>query len=75
MKTLERVAADALELPKDQRFTLAHRVLSSLEPASDASVEAAWDGEIRERIRRYDAGQALTVSGAEVFAELDERLG
>ncbi len=75
MKSLETVVADALELPKDQRFTLAHRILSSLEPEPDASVETAWDNEIRERIRRYDAGQTAAISGVEVFAELDRRLG
>ncbi|MGO8679013.1 MAG: addiction module protein [Limisphaerales bacterium] len=74
MKSLETVAADALELPKDQRFTLALRILSSVEPEPDAAVEAAWDTEIRERIRRYDAGQTPTVSGVEVFAGLDGRL-
>jgi DUF1009 family protein len=74
MKSLETIAADALQLPKDQRFTLAHRILSSVEPEPDAEAEAAWDAEIRERIRRYDAGQTVAVSGVVVFAELDRRL-
>jgi hypothetical protein len=74
MKTLENIAAEALLLPKDQRFTLAHRILSSVEPELEAGAEAAWDMEIRERIRKYDAGQTLGVAGQEVFAELDKRL-
>jgi hypothetical protein len=71
MKSLENTASEALPLPKDQRFTLAHRILSSVEP----EVEGAWDVEIRERLKRYDAGQMVGVPGREVFAELDKKLG
>ncbi|HXP61797.1 MAG TPA: addiction module protein [Dongiaceae bacterium] len=74
MKSLEDVAADALLLPEDQRFALALRILSSVEPKADAGVEAAWDAEIRERIRRFDSGGTIAVAGHEVFAELDRRL-
>jgi hypothetical protein len=45
-----------------------------VEPEGDANVEAAWDLEIRERIGMYDAGRTVSVSGQEVFAELDKRL-
>ena len=74
MKSLEHIASEALLLPKDQRFTLAHRILASVEPEMDAGVEAAWDSEIRERIEKYDADRTVAVSGQEVFAELDKKL-
>ena len=74
MKSLDTIASEALLLPKDQRLTLAHRILASVEPEMPADVEAAWDLEIRERISRYDAGRTVAVSGQEVFAELDKRL-
>jgi hypothetical protein len=74
MKSMETIASEALLLPKDQRFTLAHRILASVEPERDADAEAVWDLEIRERIRRYDAGRTVGISGKEVFAELDKRL-
>ena len=74
MKSLENIASEALLLSEDQRFTLAHRILSSVEPELEAQVEAAWDMEIRERIRKYDAGQTTGFSGQEVFAELDKKL-
>ena len=74
MKSMETITLEALLLPKDQRFTLAHRILASVEPEPDAAVEAAWDLEIRERIRRYDACRTVGVSGQEVLAELDNRL-
>ena len=72
--SLEDIASDALQLPKDQRLTLAHRILASLEPGPDAGSEAAWDGEIRERIRKYDAGRTSGIRGSTVFLELDKRL-
>jgi len=74
MKSLENIASEALLLPKDQRFTLAHRILSSVEPEVEAEVQSAWDLEIRERIKRYDAGKTEGVPGREVFAELDKKL-
>ncbi len=73
--TLKQVVSEAMQLPVDQRLTLAHRLLSSVEPAVNPEVEAAWDAEIRERIRRYDAGETTAIPAAEVFKELDRRLG
>ena len=32
MKSLEHIASEALLLPRDRRFTLAHRILASVEP-------------------------------------------
>jgi putative addiction module component (TIGR02574 family) len=74
MKSLEDIESEALLLPRDQRFTLAHRILSSIEPDMKAEAEAVWDMEIRERIRKYDAGLTSGVPGQEVFAELDKKL-
>jgi hypothetical protein len=74
VKSFENIASEALLLPEDQRFTLAHRILSSVEPEMEAQVEAAWDMEIRERIKMYDTGQTAGFSGQEVFAELDKKL-
>ena len=74
MKSLGDFASEALLLPADQRFTLARCILSSVESEMEAQVEAAWDLEIRERIRKYDAGQTAAFYGQEVFADLDEKL-
>lgn len=74
MKSLENIASEAMLLPKDQRFALAHRILSSVEPETKTEVESAWDTEIRERIKKYDVGLTMGVSGREVFAELDKKL-
>jgi putative addiction module component (TIGR02574 family) len=72
--SVETIIAEAVRLPADQRLTLAHRILSSIEPDVSHEAESAWDSEIRERIARYDAGATKGVPASEVFAELDRRL-
>jgi putative addiction module component (TIGR02574 family) len=74
MKSLEAIASEALLLPEDQRFNLARRILSSVEPETEAEAEVAWDMEIRERIKKYDAGLTSGIPGQEVFSELDKKL-
>lgn len=73
-ESVEAIVAEAMELPPDQRLTLAHRILSSVEPMVAPEIEAAWDNEIRDRIARYDAGGARSIPATEVFSKLDRRL-
>ena len=70
---LDIVASEALQLPEDQRLALASRILSSVEPAANA--DAAWDMEIRERIRRYDTGETRAIPAIQVFEDLDKQFG
>jgi len=63
-----------MQLPPDQRLTLAHRILSSVEPLASAEIDVAWDTEIRERIARFAAGSVRGIPATEVFAEVDRRL-
>ena len=74
IQSIDDLTQGAIQLPPDQRFTLARRILASVEPPSDGGVDAAWEVEIRERIRRYDTGETDGIPGAEVFAEIDCRL-
>jgi putative addiction module component (TIGR02574 family) len=72
--SVETIAAEAAQLPPDQRLTLAHKILSSVEPEPSAETEEAWDREIRARIAKYDRGGVRAIPAAEVFEELDRRL-
>lgn len=72
--SIETLASEAMQLPPDQRLTLAHRLLSSVEPPASTEVDTAWDTEIRDRIARFDAGGVGSLPAAEVFAEVDRRL-
>ncbi len=72
--TLDTVISEAFQLSESQRFTLAYQVLSSVEPISTHEVETAWDVEICERIRKFDAGETKSIPASHVFKELDQRL-
>ena len=68
--------ARALELPRDERASLAHDLLESLdEPLEDpADVEAAWLAEVQRRMREIADGSADLVDWDEVRAEALARL-
>src|SRR4051812_1625683 len=66
-ESVETLAEEAMQLPPDQRLTLAHKILSSVEPAASPDLEAVWDTEIRARIARYDGGETRGISASEVF--------
>ena len=74
IQTIDALAQGGIELPPDQRFALAQRILASVEPAEAAGIDDAWTVEIHERIRKYDSGETTGIPGAEVFAEIDRRL-
>jgi putative addiction module component (TIGR02574 family) len=74
IQTIDALAQGAIELPPEQRFTLAQRILASIEPSGDEGVDRAWASEIRERMRRYDSGETKGTPGAEVFSDVDRRL-
>jgi len=70
----DELETEALRLPEDQRVSLAHRLLTSLEPPVSEAIVSAWDTEIRERIAAYDRGEIEAIPAADVFAKLDQRL-
>jgi putative addiction module component (TIGR02574 family) len=76
-KPLDRIEAEALELPPQERARLAHRLLDSLEAPEvedPAEVERAWKAEIERRVAIYDAGKAELVPGEQVLREARDRL-
>jgi putative addiction module component (TIGR02574 family) len=56
----------ALALPEGERMALIRVLIESLDDATDADVERAWDEEISRRIADLDSGRARTVSWQEV---------
>ena len=72
---MDDLARGAIELPPDQRMALAQRILASVDAPGIGKSDSAWTVEIQERMRRYDAGETKGIAGAEVFAEIDRRLG
>jgi putative addiction module component (TIGR02574 family) len=74
IQTIDDLAQIAAELPLDQRYTLAQRILASVEPAREIDLDHAWTAEIRQRIMRFDAGETAGIPAMEVFAEIERSL-
>ncbi len=51
---LERLEAQALQLPVEARAALAQRLLASLE--QDVEIEEAWAAEVERRIAEVESG-------------------
>ena len=70
----EEVRQIAQELPEDQRIQLANSLWESVDveesDATEAEIDAEWDGEIVRRVAEIKAGTAVTYSLDEVAAEL-----
>ena len=77
IRPLSEVARDAIELPQEQRLTLARILIDCSDGPSDPSpdVEAAWEVEISRRIRTIDSGETQGIPLDEVLQELDSRFG
>jgi len=73
MSSLNQILQEASHLPEDQRFTLAHRLLTIGEPPLSESVKHVWDVEIQDRIARYDRGEIQSRQAGEVLSELDRQ--
>ena len=56
-----------MDLPPRQKLALAEFLLESAEAAADPEAEAAWDSEIRDRIRAIDEGRVAGVPYEEVM--------
>jgi putative addiction module component (TIGR02574 family) len=73
-KALEEVAKEAMDLPPRQRLALAEFLLESADGAADPEAEAAWDSEIRDRIRAIDEGRVTGVAYEDVMRAAERRL-
>jgi len=70
MRNLKEVFEKAVQLPERDRATLAGLLIETLDPASEADVEAAWSEEIRRRVAEVDAGTVELIPWEEVRAGL-----
>jgi putative addiction module component (TIGR02574 family) len=73
-KPLEELTKAALDLPPHERLALASFLLETAGVASDPEAEAAWDSEIRDRIRALDEGRVTGIPYEEVMREAERRL-
>ena len=60
MRDAEKLLAEVLELPPQDRADVAARILESLEEVPDADVDEAWALELERRSRAVDSGEVVT---------------
>jgi putative addiction module component (TIGR02574 family) len=60
MRDPEKLLADVLELPPQERADIAARILESLEEVSDTDVDEAWAAELERRAQAVDSGEVVT---------------
>ena len=67
---LKQLFRDALELPDNERATLAGLLIESLEGPEDPDVESAWAAEAERRWQEIESGAVETIPWKEVNAKL-----
>ena len=72
--TLEQVTKDAMDLAPRQKLALAEFLLESADTATDPEAEAAWDSEVRDRIRAIDEGRVTGIAYEDVMRAAEQRL-
>ena len=74
-KTLEAITQDVLELPRSQRLALARIIFDLDDGPADPGADAAWDAEIRARLKAYDEGRTETMPYETLREEMERRFG
>lgn len=69
VNALEGITQEALRLTSQQRLALAGFLLELEEPNGDATVDSAWEEEIRARIQAIDDGTAVEIPYEAVMRE------
>jgi len=69
----EKIYAEALGLPSDERSGLINKLLESITPAM-RSIQDAWIQEAEKRPAEYKAGSIEAVPSEEVFSKIHTRL-
>jgi len=69
-RNLKEVFQEAVQLPERDRAALAGLLIETLDPVSEADVEAAWSEEIKRRLAEIDAGKVELIPWEDVRAEL-----
>ncbi len=64
---LEEITEKARALSRQERLTLANRLLSDDEDSDAPEIEAAWEDEILARIKAIDDGTAIGIPYEEVI--------
>jgi putative addiction module component (TIGR02574 family) len=64
-QTAQKLLADALQLPSEDRGELISLLIESLDVGSDTDADAAWSDEIARRLKQIDDGQVEMIDWSE----------
>ena len=70
----EKIAAEALTLPKNERAFVARELIVSLDSEADIDAEAAWNEVIDRRSREIAEGKVCCRPAAEVVHHIRSKL-
>ena len=73
-ETLTELEQKAAQLPPEERAQLALFLIRSLEPWDEGDIEEAWRIEAEARWAEIKRGEAKTVPGSEVLADVRHSL-
>lgn len=71
---IEKLASEALLLPREKRALLAEKLLESLDFEEPFSLSPEWQKEITQRCSDLDDGKSALAGAEEVLKEARERL-
>jgi putative addiction module component (TIGR02574 family) len=71
---LQRIEAEALSLPPEEREALAGTLLESLEGGRLNEVDAAWIEEVERREEAVRRGEMKLIPAEKVFSDLRRKL-
>ena len=70
---IEEITKEVVDLPRHQRLALIRLLLDLDRPGSGEEIDAAWDKEIRARVKAVDEGRVAGVPYDQIKKEMAER--
>jgi putative addiction module component (TIGR02574 family) len=71
--SIEEITKEIVDLPRHQRLALVRLLLDLDRPGSGEEIDAAWDEEIRARVKAVDEGRVTGVPYDQIKKEMAER--
>lgn len=66
----KQILSEALQMPTEDRASMAQRLIASLDDVTDEGVEIAWQQEVNRRLAEAESGKVAFLSWEEVRQQL-----
>ena len=70
----QKLADEALLLPREDRAELVEKLLQSLNVPTKQKIDHLWKEEAEKRVREYEEGKIEAIDGKQVIKEIRNRL-